>query len=92
MKDQLQNAADFNRLGFEFLSTEIETGCTFARTALQADEDGDGRRRNVGNAKRALQTVHDLKKKLKLTPQQLQRLQVKLQELKAVLQQLGEPT
>jgi hypothetical protein len=89
MKDIFENAADFNRVGYEFLQTELEAGYTFAKTALQAGDDSDKKERNITNAKKAFNTVHDMIHKVRLNPQQSQSLQNKAQELRSVLKKLG---
>jgi hypothetical protein len=90
MKDYAQNFEDFNRVGFEFLQTEIQSGCTFARSALQAAMDSDRSTRNTLYAKKAFDTACDLQDKLTLTFEQEERIQQELQELRSALLELGE--
>ena len=71
------------------LLTEVRTGLTFARLALDST-DGEKRTRNRLNARKAYDTYVQLRNQVALTVVESRALESKLAELKACLALLGE--
>ena len=71
------------------LLTELRTGLTFARVALDSAED-EKRYRNRLNARKAYDTYIKLRNQVALTADESRTLESKLAELRASLALLGE--
>ena len=74
MKDPSELTRDFDRAGFEFLVTEINSGLTFANLALGNESGSQTRERNKANARKAYEAVVELSEKVHLTREQERRL------------------
>lgn len=82
-------AADANRTRADFLQIDSEVGLTFSGIALTAkDEEKRGRATRV--ARKAYDTIMRLRKGIKLTDAQRDRLDANLLRLREMLQGLGE--
>jgi hypothetical protein len=86
--ERLRNSLNQNSL--EFLNTDIETALILAAIARNASRGSDKRERNIANARRAYDAITRLAKRVKVTPEQAELLDHKLEKLKTSLQQLGE--
>jgi len=75
--------------GLEFVRTDLETGITFSRLALDADDE-DKRARNRANARKGYNTALRQWEKLLLTPAESAEIGAKFNHLKANLEKLGE--
>jgi hypothetical protein len=89
LKSRQDLQREFNRNGFDFLMVDLEAGIAFAERAL-VTADREGRRRNARNARKAYETVARFREKLSLDSEQQNAFDVKLMNLKKVLEQLGE--
>jgi len=74
----------------KFLRTEVETGLTFADTALQFPNNQDKVRRNTENARKAYDTVVHFLKKREIPDERLNQTLQLLVVLQLKLRQLGE--
>jgi hypothetical protein len=82
-------AEQTNKLGAEFLQIDSEFALTFSGLALEAS-DKEKRRRATQAARKAYDTIMRLRKGIKLTDAQRDKLDTNLQRLKSELQSLGE--
>lgn len=83
-------ADDFNQKGTEFLKTELNTGLTLAEIAL-GEEPGSGERaKGQYNARKAYDTFLRLRGRIEVAESERRELQVRLNKLRAALEQLGE--
>jgi hypothetical protein len=78
-----------NRLGAEFLQIDSEAALTFSGLALEASDEGK-RRRATQAVRKAYDTIMRLRKGIKLTDAQNDKLDTNLQRLKSELKSLGE--
>jgi hypothetical protein len=77
------------QMKFEFLRTEIMTGLTMSKVALEADQQ-DKVDRNRANARKAYDTALRFLATASLTNDEAQELKTKLAQLKSALRRLGE--
>jgi hypothetical protein len=78
------------KAGFRFLMTDLDLAVTMAHIAVQAPEDSGKRKRNRENARRAYDAVSHLKQKAILDESEVRQLNEKLDQLKCLLEPLGE--
>lgn len=79
--------------GLEFIKTELQTGLTFAQSALQSDDQPEKRTRNQANARKAYESALAWSQRFPYSePIQrgLHELEPLFEELKHALEQLGE--
>lgn len=77
-----------NKVGAQFLQIDSEIALTFSSLAMGAGEEGK-RKRTAQTALKAHQTIMHLRKGIKLTDAQKDKLDANLQRLKIDLQRLG---
>jgi len=80
---------DISKSAFDFLKTELHTGMTLAGIAKDA-EDPEKASRNRKNARLAYDTVVKTRPKAILSPTQEEEVSNGLQQLRKVLEKLGE--
>ncbi len=101
MKEQLQKnlarAAElekqFNRAGFGFIFTDLETSILFATLALNAGKDEEKRNRNRMNARRGYEAVLHFMNRFdvsSVTTEEYAELTGRLKNLRSALEKLGE--
>ncbi len=97
LHDNLARAAElekeWNRSGFAFISTDLQTSLTFATLAIQARDDNEKRQRNRTNARRGYDAVVYFMKKFDrdtISAPELTDIEDKLRRLKLTLLELGE--
>ena len=73
----------------DFLRSEIDTGLTLAKIALDAHRR-DRRNRNRLNARKAYDTVMRFMPRVNLTPEETSEMKIRVEHLKAELVRLGE--
>lgn len=73
----------------DFLRSEIDTGLTLAKIALDADRH-DRRNRNRLNARKAYDTVLRFMPRVNLSPEETSEMKIRVEHLKAELVRLGE--
>ena len=89
----MELAHDSRKTGLTFLKTEIATGLTFARAAMDSEESSDKRSRNQANARKAFDTItewfarHGNSKSFRID---MKELEPGFTELKKALAGLGE--
>jgi hypothetical protein len=84
------NPALAREAAFGFLSAEAQLGMTFARIAL-GGQDGDGKaRRNTINARKAYDCILKFKDRVLLSHRERAKLGGAVEDLRAVLETLGE--
>jgi len=83
---------EINRFaGLNFLLTEIETGLTFARIAQKAKAAGGSKfERNLKNAQKAYESAAQFRRRVELDGEQKATVDANLQQLKALLETVGE--
>ena len=86
---QLKRMRVIDRVGFDFLMTELRVGMTLAR-GVSLKRHPDGRQRTIGAARHAYDTCARLAARLELTDGQQRKLHRGMVKLKATLEQLGE--
>ena len=74
----------------EFLRSELTTGLTLSKIALDADQQ-DKAERNRVNAKKAYDTVLRFIPRVSLSREETSEIKSKLAQLRAALERLGEP-
>jgi len=84
------DAPDFTRSSYEFLVTEVETGLTFARIALDEKTDEDKITRNTRNARAAFDAVLRFRDRVALGAPEAALLERTMADLRRNLVQLGE--
>ncbi len=77
--------------GVNALKTELETGLTFSRVALNSKDNANKRARNTANARKAYDTAQDWAAKLALTPADSKEVAAGFERLKANLAKLEKP-
>lgn len=90
MNDSSKVMSALNQAGYEFLMSDVDLALTMTRIASRAGEDGDKRKRNVQNARRAYEKIRELSSRVSLTSDQQQRVNEKLGTLKLALEKIGE--
>ncbi len=78
-----------DRVGFDFLMTELRVGMTLAR-GVRVKRNPDRRERTLGAARQAYETCVRLAARLQLSDGQERKLKRGMEKLKAELEQLGE--
>ena len=78
-----------NQLGAEFLQIDSEIALTFSALALEANDEGK-RILASRTARRAYDTIMRLRKGIRLTDVQRDKLDANLQRLKSELRSLGQ--
>jgi hypothetical protein len=73
----------------DFLRSEIDTGLTFAKIALDAHRH-DTRNRNRLNARKAYDAVLRFMPRVNLSPEESSEMKIRVEHLKAELDRLGE--
>jgi hypothetical protein len=90
MQDPGHLRADLNRTSIEFLKIDLDTALTFTEIAAEAGDNGEKRRRNQNNARRAYDNA--LRLLGRTTPDKAEERAIhdKLHRLKLALQASGE--
>ena len=78
-----------DRSALAFLNAELQTGLTLSRIATTAKSQ-EKKRRNMENARKAYDAILHYLPGSHLTPSETNDLDVRLDELRAVLKSLGE--
>lgn len=73
----------------DFLRTELKTGLTLTKIALDANHR-DKSQRNCANARKAYDAVLHFAPRVNLSPDEMNEIKAKLERLKTQLQLLGE--
>lgn len=79
-----------NRIFAEYLMTDLEISLTFARSALNSGDDALHAERNRRNARRGYDSVVHFKTRLRCSDLQRRELQLRLKELRSLLEKAGE--
>jgi hypothetical protein len=87
MPNQLPNA---DAVGLEFLRTELTTGLTFSKIALDETKDESKVERNRANARKAYNAVLHFMPGTSLSAAESQEIEARMAQLRSALQQLGE--
>jgi len=87
VSDFLANLSNSNRIGIEFILTDLDVAMTFLDVAA-ASSNSTVVRRNHNNARTAYTAVVNLLERLSLDKSQREQIQLKLDTLKARLSQL----
>jgi hypothetical protein len=87
MPNQLPNA---DAVGLEFLRTELTTGLTFSKIALDETKDESKVERNRANARKAYNAVLHFMPGTILSAAESQEIEARMAQLRSALQQLGE--
>jgi hypothetical protein len=84
---------EFNAAGLAFLKTEVDTSMTFAQLALGAGTDSEKKTRNQANAREGYNTILRLSERFPpkmMSEPDRQQFELRLKELRAALEGLGE--
>jgi len=97
LENNLARAAElqreWNRCGFAFIATDLETSLTFAHLALEARDNPEKRQRNRANARKGYDSIRRFMDRLDrstIGTAELADVDEKLLRLKSLLQELGE--
>lgn len=84
---------DARMTGLSFLKTEVATGLTFAKAAMDSKDDSDRRLRNQANARKAYDTIVNWMARFSSSEAvriDIEELEPELTELREALAELGE--
>jgi hypothetical protein len=82
--------ASTTKNSLEFMERDLELALTMVTIASQAGKDSDKRARNIKNARRAFDTVQQLKEKVHASKEEWRPIQEKFKQLRDRLRDLGE--
>lgn len=82
-------SVDTTLVEIDFLRSELDTGLTLSRIAMQADHQNKAARNRL-NAKKAYDTVIRFMPRVSLSREESREIKSKLNDLRSCLQRLGE--
>ena len=82
--------ATLDQSGADFLFAELQAGLTFARIAIAKRSSPERRTRNIGNARKAYDSILHFKERVALSDAEVIKLKTGMNELKKALEGLGE--